>query len=92
MVNGMKHTSTRYGPWEKLLIMRRRSGIRQGDLAAHASISRPHLANLESGKRWPTPAITQRLADGLGVPAAMIAREDRDSGETPEGVGASGAA
>lgn len=66
--------ASRYGPWTQLQIMRARSEIRQSDLASYVSISRSHLANLESGARWPTVDVTRRLAAALHVPMDMIAR------------------
>lgn len=69
---------SRYGPWTQLRIIRARSEVPQNALASYVGISRSHLANLESGTRWPTTDITRRLATALRVPMDMIARSRGD--------------
>jgi DNA-binding XRE family transcriptional regulator len=73
-VHRMPQITTRYGEWTQLRILRERSDIRQSDLASYIGISRSYYANLETGRKWPTPDITVRLARALHVPAVMIAR------------------
>lgn len=46
--------------------------IRQKDLARKAKIRQPLLSELESGKLRPGPAIAERLAAALNVPADWI--------------------
>lgn len=45
----------------------------KGTKFAHAAgISHPHLFNIESGKKKPSPDVIRRIADTLGVPLAAI--------------------
>lgn len=47
-------------------------GIKQVDLALRANVTGATLSRIESGSRQPSPAVTRKLASGLGVSLEAI--------------------
>lgn len=58
-----------------LVVLRRRHGLSQEKLALEAEISRVHLSDLERGLRMPKLDMLVRIAEGLGIPLPVLARE-----------------
>jgi transcriptional regulator with XRE-family HTH domain len=67
-------TNTPFGPWESLRIIRERSALTQRQLSRDAGVAASYLCDLENGNRWPTPAVTTKLAAALHAPYTAIAR------------------
>lgn len=67
----------RHGPWHQVIILRELKGMRSVDLARAVGISRGYMCDLELGRRWPTRAITVKVANALDAPPSMIARVRR---------------
>jgi len=55
-----------------LRVIRERSGYSLRDLADLTGLSFSYIADIESGRRNPPDRTVQKLADGLGVPAAAL--------------------
>ena len=53
---------------------RRRAGLKVSEAAFLAGISRPHLSNMEAGRRLPSEAIARALADVLCLDDTDLAR------------------
>lgn len=51
---------------------RKAIGIKQVDLALRANVTSGTLSRIESGSRQPSPPVTRKLADGLGVSLEAI--------------------
>jgi transcriptional regulator with XRE-family HTH domain len=64
-------------------IIRAAFGLQQSELAARMSISASQLSLIEARKRQPSLRMVNRLANAVGVPAAMITL----LASTPEQVG-----
>ncbi|PWB38334.1 MAG: DNA-binding protein [Parcubacteria group bacterium] len=47
--------------------IREEKGMTQGDLCRKLALDRAYLSNVESGKKNPTLATIERLAEALGV-------------------------
>lgn len=47
-------------------------GMTPDDLATRVGIGRPHLVNIETGRRQPSKAVAAALAVHLGVPFVAI--------------------
>lgn len=52
--------------------LRKAIGIKQVDLALRANVTSGTLSRIESGSRQPSPSVTRKLADGLGVAMEAI--------------------
>ena len=52
--------------------LRKAIGIKQVDLALRANVTGATLSRIESGSRQPSPAVTRKLASGLGVTLEAI--------------------
>jgi transcriptional regulator with XRE-family HTH domain len=50
-------------------------GFTQEDLAARADLHPTYISDVERGVRNPSWDVVARLAEGMGVPAAVIAAE-----------------
>ena len=58
---------------EALRVIRERTGLNQGQLAALAGLKNAsHISNIEAGRRRPSPEVAKALADALKVPLAAI--------------------
>lgn len=55
-----------------LKVIRERSGLSITALAEAATMSQPHLTNLEAGKRQASPEAITKLADALKVPVVAL--------------------
>lgn len=56
--------------------LREARGLTQDGLANRAMLSRPYLANIEAGRKKPSPKAVARLAAALHVPqVALIAEQ-----------------
>lgn len=51
---------------------RKAIGIKQVDLALRANVTSGTLSRIESGSRQPSPSVTRKLANGLGVTLEAI--------------------
>ena len=77
---------------DALAAIRQRSRMTPGQLAEAVNISRPHLVNLEAGKRQASDDLIIRLADALRVPVPAIitnpnaAAPDADDPAEPAGA------
>lgn len=47
--------------------LREALGIKHADFARDVRVSTGYLSNIEQGRKQPSPAVTKRLADRLGV-------------------------
>jgi transcriptional regulator with XRE-family HTH domain len=67
----------------KILVaqLRKDRGVSQTDLAARAGISRPYLAQIESGKRKLSLNHQQVIASALGVSPSDIVDFEADDGD-----------
>ena len=63
----MVKISTKLG--QNLKRIRTKKKMSQGDIARALEVHRAYISGIESGKRNPTLATIQKLADALGVPA-----------------------
>jgi transcriptional regulator with XRE-family HTH domain len=54
-------------------------GHRLGDFAGLVNASVPHLSNIEAGRKQPSPHLTRKIAEQLGVPIAAITYVVADS-------------
>lgn len=63
----MDHISTKLGLNIKRI--RTKKKMSQGDIARALEVDRGYISNIENGKKNPTLATIQRLADALGVSA-----------------------
>lgn len=61
---------------ETVRALREARGITLDQLAAACDISRPHLSNIEAGRRHLTPVLAARIAAALDVRQAAIVRPD----------------
>lgn len=57
---------------EALKALRERSGYNQTEFAHVLKIDRAYLAHIEAGRRNPSPAVAQRMAQALKLPLAAI--------------------
>jgi transcriptional regulator with XRE-family HTH domain len=48
---------------------RRKSGLSQAKLAEKAKISTQYIAMIELSRQYPTPEVTEKIADALGIEA-----------------------
>lgn len=51
---------------------RKRLGINQDQLAERSRLSTGMIKLIESGKRWPSPATIEAIADGLGITVSEL--------------------
>ena len=56
----------------KIRKLREAKGVRQGELASRARISREHLNRLEAGRYDPSVGTLTRIAKALGVPVTEL--------------------
>ena len=63
----MAQISTKLG--QNLKRIRTKKKMSQGDIARALEVHRAYISGVESGKRNPTIATIQKLADALGVSA-----------------------
>ena len=68
-------------PWTSLTRLRELNGYTQAEFAAVANIKPYTLSRYESGQRSPSPAIIQKFAHLLNVPAGMLAFRDESVDE-----------
>lgn len=71
-------TTTRFGIWKELRVIRERSGWASADLSRESGISAPYLSQLENGDRWPNARITKTLAEALKVPVSVLKRPESE--------------
>lgn len=75
LVPGLKPTkASTYGVWQKLRVLRERSGLKAKELSQTSGISTSYLSQLESGDRWPNATVTKKLAAALNVPYTVLER------------------
>jgi len=72
-------TAEQFSPWRRLREIRVSKGMSQTDLADASGVSNSHISRLESGSRWPRPAVVLQLAAALNVPSYMIDRTSEES-------------
>ena len=63
----MNHISTKLG--QNMKRIRTKKKMSQGDIARALEVDRGYISNIENGKKNPTLATIQRLADALKVSA-----------------------
>ncbi|OHA89935.1 MAG: DNA-binding protein [Candidatus Zambryskibacteria bacterium RIFCSPLOWO2_01_FULL_48_25] len=63
----MAEISSKLG--QNLKRIRTKKGMSQGDIARALEVHRAYISGIENGKRNPTLATIQKLADALGVSA-----------------------
>ncbi len=63
----MDHISTKLG--QNMKRIRTKKKMSQGDIARALGVDRGYISNIENGKKNPTLATIQKLADALGVSA-----------------------
>lgn len=63
----MTHISSKLGQNMKSIRMKKK--MSQGDIARALDVDRGYISNIENGKKNPTLATVQKLADALGVSA-----------------------
>jgi transcriptional regulator with XRE-family HTH domain len=61
--------------------VRNAQGLTQEELAARADLHPTYISDVERGVRNPSWDVVARLAEGMGVPAAVIAAEYDKLGE-----------
>lgn len=69
---------------ERLRRTREERRLLQDELAAKAGITQAALSNLEAGKRRPSMAMLDKLAEVLGVSVAYLLAEDDEPLADPE--------
>ena len=55
--------------------LREERGVAQDQFAVSAAIDRSYYGKLERGERQPTLGLIFRIANGLGVPGALLVEE-----------------
>lgn len=55
-----------------LKLLRNHQAMTQDDLAESAEISKNYLAEIETGRKYPSPIVFARLAKALNVPAYYL--------------------
>ena len=63
----MNNISTKLG--QNMKRVRTKKGMSQGDIARALDVDRGYISNIENGKKNPTLATIQKLADALRVSA-----------------------
>ena len=63
----MTHISSKLG--QNMKRIRIKKNMSQGDIARALEVDRGYISNIENGKKNPTLATIQKLADALGVSA-----------------------
>lgn len=63
---------------EKLRKLREKHGLSYRQLAAQLGVDNSHLANIESGRRNPSPDLIILIADFFNVPLDELMRDDRN--------------
>lgn len=71
-----------------LRALRQRIGLSQADLAEEIKVSQSHIAQLESGKRFPSAQTLEKLASALGVEAfeLFVGPEQMENASDKEGL------
>jgi transcriptional regulator with XRE-family HTH domain len=69
-----------------LLKMRRAMGWSQRHLASRVGVTRPTIANLESGRKRGSLALWDRLEDTFGVPQRWLRKTVAPSSDTGSGT------
>lgn len=64
------------GPDTPLKILRKHRGLTQIDLAAASGVSRPYLAEIETGRKQGSLSAMKLLASALQVPLGLLAGEE----------------
>ncbi|KKS32740.1 MAG: hypothetical protein UU93_C0005G0048 [Candidatus Amesbacteria bacterium GW2011_GWA2_42_12] len=67
LITYMVQISTKLG--QNLKRIRTKKKMSQGDIARNLEVHRAYISGIENGKRNPTLATIQKLADALGVSA-----------------------
>ncbi|MDP3955884.1 MAG: helix-turn-helix transcriptional regulator [bacterium] len=52
--------------------IRAKKGMSQGDIARALEVDRGYISNIENGKKNPTIATIQKLANALGIPSSEL--------------------
>ncbi|MFZ4500383.1 MAG: helix-turn-helix domain-containing protein [Minisyncoccia bacterium] len=55
-----------------IALIRKNSGIKQGDFAKSLEITQPYLSQVEKGIKEPSNTLLQKISEKLEVPAAFI--------------------
>ena len=63
----MNHISTKLGQNMKRIRIKKK--MSQGDIARALEVDRGYISNIENGKKNPTLATIQKLANALGISA-----------------------
>jgi transcriptional regulator with XRE-family HTH domain len=63
---------------ELILVLRKRRGFTQAQLACVSGVSRVLINSIENGHRTPRPAVLEGIADALQVPVALVAGESAE--------------
>lgn len=71
---------------EKLLLLRRRQGLSQEEMARRLHVSRQAVSRWESGSALPDAANIVQLSDLFGVTADDLLRDERDVADAPSGA------
>jgi len=66
----MAEISTKLG--QNLKRIRAKKGMSQGDISRALDVHRAYVSGIETGKRNPTLATIQKLADALGVSVSEL--------------------
>ena len=66
----MAEISTKLG--QNLKRIRAKKGMSQGDISRALDVHRAYVSGIENGKRNPTLATIQKLADALGVSVSEL--------------------
>ena len=69
-IKNMQEISKKLG--ENIKKVRAKKKLSQGALARLLEVDKGYISNIESGKKNPTLATIQRLADALGVPVENL--------------------
>ena len=65
-----------YGVWQELRTIRELAGWNPAELSRQANVAKSYLSQLENGQRWPSAAVTKKLAVALKVPVSVLKRDN----------------
>lgn len=69
---------------ENLILLRKKNGVLQKDIAAYLNVSQQTYCNYEKGVTQPSLAILSRMADFFGVSVDFLIGHDTNGETVPE--------
>lgn len=69
---------------QAIVVIRKKKGIKQKELAKMIGISTNALLSLEKGKSWPTMATINKITESLSVPQSYLMLYSIEDGDIPK--------